>query len=130
MLVLYRPKLGQTLFDPRKDKEGGSAKSLSFSMLMSRGIQAQFYKTKLWQNCRDEYLKSVGGLCEECKKKGLIVPAEIVHHKIHLNAVNVSDPTISLNPDNLEALCRKCHGDEHGTPKRFDVLADGSVVPR
>ena len=65
-------------------------------------------------------------------KKGLIVPAEIVHHKIHLNAENVSDPSISLNPDNLEALCRTCHGIEHpkGRAKRYTIGADGSVEAR
>ena len=99
-------------------------------MLMSRGKQAEFYKTKLWQDCREEYLKSVGRLCEKCKAKGLIVPAEIVHHKIHLNASNITDPSITLNFDYLVAECRKCHGEEHGKEKRFDVLEDGSIVPR
>lgn len=99
-------------------------------MLMSRGRQSEFYKTKLWQNCRDEYLKSVGGLCEKCKAKGEIVPAIIVHHKIHLNAQNIDDPSITLNFDNLEALCRKCHGEEHGEVKRFDVAEDGTIIPR
>ena len=128
-VLLYRPKLGQHFRPPKVDKRETSYE-VSFLHDMSRGKQAQFYKTALWVECRKNYLKRVGGLCEKCKKKGLIVPAEIVHHKIHLNAENINDPTISLNPDNLEALCRKCHGDEHGTPKRFDVLADGSVVAR
>ena len=99
---------------------------------MSRGEQSQFYKTKAWQDCRNAYIKRVGGLCEKCLKKGLIVPAEIVHHKIHLNAENVSDPNISLNPDNLEALCRTCHGIEHpqGRAKRYTIDADGRVEAR
>ena len=99
-------------------------------MRMSRGRQAQFYKTMAWVQCRDSYLRSVGGLCEKCKEKGLIVPAVIVHHKEHLTQENISDPSISLNPANLQALCRQCHGEEHGTLKRFEVLADGSVIPR
>lgn len=97
---------------------------------MSRGRQGQFYKTGAWVSCRDNYLRSVGGLCERCKAKGLIVPAEIVHHKTHLNNENIDDPMISLSFDNLEALCRKCHAEEHGKTKRFDVLPDGTVVPR
>ena len=99
-------------------------------MGMSRGSQAQFYKTAAWVNCRNGYLKSVGGLCEKCKAKGLIVPAEIIHHKIHLNADNINDPSITLNPMNLEALCRQCHGEAHGNVKRFDVLPNGEVVAR
>ena len=97
---------------------------------MSSGNRNQFYKTKAWQACREGYLKSVGGLCERCKAKGLIVPAEIIHHKIHLNNQNINDPSVTLNFDNLEALCRSCHGEEHGTVKRYTIAADGSVESR
>lgn len=98
---------------------------------MSEGIQAQFYKTKAWQDCRNAYIRKVGGLCEKCKARGLIVPAEIVHHKIHLDAENVKDPAIALNPENLCALCAKCHGAEHGKPNRRYVIGeDGSIESR
>ena len=97
---------------------------------MSVGKQSEFYKSKTWQACRDNYLKSVGGLCEKCKAKGEIVPAEIVHHKIHLNANNITDPSITLNPVNLQAVCRTCHGEEHGRVKRYEVGADGSIRAR
>lgn len=98
---------------------------------MSEGIQAQFYKTKAWQDCRNAYIRKVGGLCEKCKARGLIVPAEIVHHKIHLDAEKVKDPAIALNPENLIALCRVCHGAEHGKPNRRYVIGeDGSVESR
>ena len=108
----------------------GTRKGLSFVVRMSQGRQSQFYKTGAWVNCRDNYMRSVGGLCEKCKAKGLIVPAVIVHHKIHLSASNLDDPSVTLNPKNLEALCRQCHGEEHGAVKRFDILPDGTVVPR
>ena len=39
-----------------------------------------FYTTFEWKRCREAYAKSVGGLCERCLKKGLVVPGEIVHH--------------------------------------------------
>lgn len=97
---------------------------------MSRGRQFQFYSSKEWQQCREAYKKSVGGLCEKCKAKGLIVPAEIVHHKIHITADNLDDPSITLSFDNLLCVCAKCHAEEHGVKKRFDVLPDGTVVPR
>lgn len=99
-----------------------------FIMPMSQGKQAQFYKTKAWQECRDKYFRSVGGLCERCKARGLIVPAEIVHHKVHLNENNINDPSVTLNPNNLCALCRQCHGEEHGRPKRYTLGDDGSVI--
>ena len=40
-----------------------------------------FYLSPAWQNCRNTYAQSVGGLCERCLRKGLYVPGEIVHHK-------------------------------------------------
>lgn len=102
-----------------------------FVLHMSQGLQAQFYKTKAWQICRDNYFKSVGGLCEKCKAKGLIVPAEIIHHKIHLNAENITDESITLNPANLIAECRTCHGEEHGKRcRRYKIAEDGSVEAR
>lgn len=94
---------------------------------MSEGKQRDFYKSGAWVNCRNNYMKSVGGLCEICKEKGLIVPAIIVHHKVHLNAENLSDPNVSLNFNNLQAVCRDCHARLHGKEKRYFVREDGTV---
>lgn len=88
-----------------------------------------FYKSKTWQRCRAGYIKSVGGLCEKCRARGLIVPGEIVHHKIHLTPGNIWDQGVSLAWDNLEFLCRDCHAKEHGqNDKRFDVNENGEVI--
>lgn len=90
-----------------------------------------FYKTEAWQACRDAYAKSVGGLCERCLKKGRVVPGEIVHHRKYLDPQNVNDATVSLSWDNLELLCRECHGMEHRkNKKRYKVDALGRVSPR
>lgn len=87
-----------------------------------------FYKTTAWQQCRDAYASSVGGLCEKCYAKGKIVPGEIVHHKIHLTPETAHDPNIALNWDNLVLLCRDCHGNEHRIhKKRFKVDAIGRI---
>lgn len=95
---------------------------------MSQGKQAEFYKTQAWVDCRNSYLAHVGGLCERCLAKGEIVPAEIVHHKIHLNAGNIDNPEITLAFDNLQALCRKHHGEAHGAKKRYFIDASGEVT--
>lgn len=90
----------------------------------------EFYHSVAWKKCREAYMKKVGGLCERCFKKGLIVPAEVVHHKVHLNAKTVKDPRISLSFDNLEALCWSCHEKEHkGIERRYTVDAFGRVFP-
>ena len=88
-----------------------------------------FYKTTAWQNCRDAYTREAGGLCERCYAKGKIVPGEIVHHKIHLTPENVNDPDIALSFDNLELLCRGCHGKEH-SHKRYTVGEFGKIIIR
>ena len=95
-----------------------------------RDFQKGFYNTKAWQNCRNNYLKFRGGLCERCLERGLIVEGEIVHHKVHLNPYNILVPSVSLNFDNLELLCRQCHSDTHydNQPKRYTIGADGSVI--
>jgi 5-methylcytosine-specific restriction endonuclease McrA len=64
-------------------------------------------------------------------ERGLMVPAEIVHHKVHLTPENINDPSVSLAWENLEALCRECHAEEHtGHPKRFKVDENGRIIPR
>ena len=90
-----------------------------------------FYKTAAWLKCRAAYIKSVGGLCERCRAKGLIVPGYIVHHKTHLTPMNISDPSISLGFDNLEYLCQDCHNSEHfasGGCKRYRIDEHGNVL--
>ena len=89
----------------------------------------KFYKSKAWQKCRMSYLKSVGGLCERCLAKGLYVPAVIVHHKRHISKQNIGNPNITLSHNNLEALCRNCHSEEHQADgKRFVIDEFGRVT--
>lgn len=88
-----------------------------------------FYKSNTWKQCRASYLKSVGGLCERCYAKGLIVPAKIVHHKTYITKHNIKDPSITLDWSNLEALCQNCHNEEHiATHRRYRVDEFGSVI--
>ena len=90
-----------------------------------------FYSSRAWKSCRDAYIRSVGGLCERCRAKGHIVPAEIVHHKIHITPENIVRPEIVLCWDNLECVCRQCHAELHGAQgaRRFTVAPDGTVIP-
>lgn len=86
----------------------------------------RFYTTRAWRKCRKTFLDSKGGLCEVCLKKGLIEPATEVHHKIPLTLENLNDPRISLNPDNLMALCEDCHHEQHQA-KRWRCDAMGHI---
>lgn len=91
----------------------------------------KFYKSKAWSHTRDAYLSSVGRLCERCLKKGLYRPAIIVHHKVYLTPENINNPEIALAWQNLEALCRECHEDEHSKRVgRYRVDEEGKVTIR
>ena len=90
-----------------------------------------FYSSKAWQHTRTAYAKSKGNLCEVCLAKGLFNPAEIVHHKIELTPANINDPSITLDWNNLQCVCRECHADIHDRRQRryrFDEL--GRVVTK
>ena len=100
------------------------------------GEQKAFYSSQAWKDARRNYKQSVGGLCEECLKKGIITPADIVHHKKPLTDENVSDLSISLGWCNLQALCRQCHANAHEemyaqrTGKRYRIDENGKVIIR
>ena len=96
-----------------------------------REFAKEFYSSTAGKDCRRAYRKSQGGLCERCRAKGLIVPAEIVHHKIHITPENIVRPEIVLCWDNLECVCRQCHAELHGAQgaRRFTVTPDGTVIP-
>ena len=81
---------------------------------MSKPFARQFYSSAAWHACRNEYAKKRGYLCENCLRQGIYKPGEIVHHKIELDPVNIENPEITLNPDNLMLLCRDCHAKIHG----------------
>ena len=85
---------------------------------IDRKAQRKFYDSKAWKKCRAVYL-SEHPCCERCEKAGIISVTEHVHHKKHLTADNFSNPMIALNPENLEALCFKCHQKEHHSGKEI-----------
>jgi 5-methylcytosine-specific restriction endonuclease McrA len=86
----------------------------------------RFYKSAAWQVAREIKIRDVSGKCERCGALG-----EEVHHKTRLTVLNYMDTSVSLNQDNLELLCRKCHNAEH---KRFskdiEFDDDGNLIHR
>lgn len=93
----------------------------------------RFYSSKAWKKTRMAYAKSKRNLCEICLAKGLYKPGEIVHHKIHLSPDNINDPTVTLNWDNLQLVCRDCHADIHDydrRKRRYRIDDLGRVIVR
>lgn len=89
-----------------------------------------FYKSKAWQKCRASYIKSVGGLCEDCLAKGIYKSGDIVHHIEHITPQNITNTSITLDWNNLRYVCRDCHAKEHNNKpnRRYQINDDGSVV--
>lgn len=79
---------------------------------MARATDQRFYGGPKWQRERKAY-KQTHPFCERCLTKGLYVPADLVHHKEYLDDSKAMDPKVSLNFDNLESLCYRCHNIEH-----------------
>ena len=103
-----------------------------YGNIMAKEFARKFYNSKAWKKCEAGYLRNNSRLCEECLKKGIYKPAEIVHHKIFLTPDNINNPIITLNADYLEAVCRECHAAIHGKKKKRYEVADGagSIAPR
>jgi len=79
---------------------------------MSR-LTYEFYQTRAWRVLSKQFKRQSNGLCAICLRNGDVVKGEIVHHIIPLTDKNMNDPSISLNPMNLEMVCRQCHAKEH-----------------
>ena len=63
-------------------------------------------------------MQSVNYICERCGEL-----AVICHHKEHITPQNKHDSNITLNWNNLEALCMTCHNQEHFS--EGSICADG-----
>lgn len=94
-----------------------------------REFAKAFYLSPQWRRARELIFRRDHGLCVRCGR-----PGEIVHHKTHLTPENISDPEIALGEDNLELLCRDCHGVEHTATLSTDAALmwdpDGNLIPR
>lgn len=79
---------------------------------MAKEYAKSFYNSSAWIKCRNSFMNSKNHICERCGEV-----AYIVHHKKHITPTNINDPNITLNWDNLQALCLECHNVIHGSGK-------------
>lgn len=85
---------------------------------MSRKDIIKFYNSKEWTQLarvikEKRGINNGGNYCERCGKRVDTTRNLIAHHKQHLNNYNIIDPNITLNEDNIELICFKCHNVEH-----------------
>lgn len=79
--------------------------SRSYERRQPRQQDKNFYSSKPWLTVRREKL-SLNPLCESCVKAGRYEPATDVHHVLERRDY----PEHALDLDNLESLCKACHG--------------------
>lgn len=97
---------------------------------MAKDFAKQFYSSKAWQDCRNEYASKRHYLCENCLARGIYRPGIIVHHKEEVTPVNICNPEITLNHRNLRLLCRDCHAEAHRASskgRRYLIAEDGRI---
>lgn len=68
-----------------------------------------FYHSAEWKALRQEALERDFHLCQECKKRGIITPANTVHH---IKPLRIDDAR-ALQLSNLETVCGACHNKLH-----------------
>ena len=86
----------------------------------------KFYTSKTWLDLTYMLKVKCGGKCKRCGDRPLRFSSLIGHHcNIELTEENVDDPNISLNPDNIEIICQKCHNKEH---RRFGYKQNVYIV--
>lgn len=64
-------------------------------------------------------------MCERC---GGV--ATICHHKKYITPANITDPYITLNWENLEALCHECHNLEHQLKRSLTYFDEAGNIER
>lgn len=68
-----------------------------------------FYSSREWREIRRFVRDRDHNECVQCKKKGIVTIADVVHHKKEVEYF----PELALTPENLESLCHACHELEH-----------------
>lgn len=64
-------------------------------------------------------------ICERCG--GVAV---ICHHRRYITPANITDPNITYNWGNLEALCQECHNKEHMQKQTKVIFNDAGEVDK
>lgn len=110
---------------PTLKKNTPTKKSTNRQPTDMRRLRQKAYQSSEWKKLRDIYMKE-HPVCEECLAKGKITPAVDIHHKESPFKNNEVNKSLLLDYNNLQALCKECHGDIHnrqqGRPTIQDVL--------
>lgn len=68
-----------------------------------------FYQSSEWKSLREARFEFAEGLCELCRKKGIVRAGREVHHIVEIS----QDWSKRLDFDNTILLCSDCHNEQH-----------------
>lgn len=89
---------------------------------MAKEYAVSFYGSRAWEQCREGYMISRHYVCELCGAAALIC-----HHIVPITPQTINDWNVTLNWDNLLAVCRECHSQLHGSrPTVEGLIFDGN----
>lgn len=71
---------------------------------MALDYSKSFYNSIRWKKLRLYICQTRNWTCEECGDYG-----DQVHHIIEITPDNINDSDVTLNADNLQLLCERCH---------------------
>ena len=82
--------------------------------IMSRDPRYQkLLNSKRWAEVKRIVWQRTGGLCERCRRDGLIRAGVDCHHIIPVESANPDDPQamerLAYDPNNCQLLCVACH---------------------
>jgi len=91
-----------------KNKE----REAQYSKEIARGrdkIYHEFYNSEEWARVRGAAISRDHALCQDCLKRNIIKPYDVVHHIVPIK--DDWDKRLDLN--NLVCLCESCHQERH-----------------
>ena len=80
----------------------------------------QFYNSRELRDLRNYKFAMADGLCELCKKKGIVRACREIHHIVPIEI----DYSKRLDYDNLIALCPDCHNKIHNRQSPLQNFLD------
>jgi 5-methylcytosine-specific restriction protein A len=77
-----------------------------------RKLRQKAYQTTKWRKIREVYMHE-HPICERCIQKGIVTPAEDIHHIISPFKGGQINWEKLFDYENLMALCKECHAEIH-----------------
>jgi len=80
---------------------------------MAQDFARWLYVSKAWRELRFNLIVEHGPVCQRCSKVVIDTSKLVGHHKIALSPANIKDMDVTLNKDNIDLICSRCHDAAH-----------------